>query len=993
MFCHRFGMKKIITVLAASLLLGSANAAVTNLFPNGNFDSPAGSPGAWVEGFGSGTTTFSYPTTGGNPGGYGRMNNSSGWGIWVGGSATPLLLGDYGMVAGGTYTFLMDMKNFVGTGIGKLKIESWGPGGMISDSGEMLASGQSSSWKTYVFSYTIAANATGIKVVPVTGNASQVGYDNIGVVVPNSALTVSITSPINNAVVLSNFTISVTATVTPGSVTNVAFYDGNSLLGNDASSPFSFTVNGASLGAHVLKAVARDNSGNSVTSSVVNITVTNTPTLPGWQLVWADEFTQPNGTSPDSGKWNYDIGTGSGGWGNNELQYYTARTNNVRIENDQLVIEAKAENYMGSSYTSARLLTQGKWSWTYGRMEARIKVPRTQGIWPAFWMLGTNIPSVGWPQCGEIDIMEHIGREPKIVYGTVHGPGYSGSGGVGGSYTFGPDVADDFRVFAVEWSTNVIRWYVDGINYFTVTPANIGGNTWVFNQPQFFLLNVAVGGNWPGNPDGTTILPQKMLVDYVRVYTTNAPPPTAPATPTGFSASPGSAKVYLQWNAASGATGYQVKRATSSGGPFTTIASPTTNNYTDSGVANCSTYYYVVSATNSIGTSTNSLEQTATLGAYALAVNSGGSAAGHFNADANVVGGTIGGGTTASIDTTGLVAPAPQAVYQAERYGNMTYTFPGLITGATYKVRLHHAETYWTAVGQRRFNVLINGAQVLTNFDIIAAAGAQNKAVINEFSAVATGGQIAIQYVTVTDNARASGIEIILAQPTAPAGLAAIAGNSQVSLNWNALPGASYNVKRALASSGPFTTVFSGLTSTNTTDVGLTNDVTYYYVVSAAVLGCESTNSAFVSATPACTPPAAPTAGNNGPLWSGMTLNLTASTVPGATYSWTGPNGFASTNQNPSIANATPSVSGMFNVIAISGGCTSAPAVTLVTVNPPAQIAIQPGGVGHVILTWPGGTLQSATNLAGPWADIIGATSPRTNAASATQDFFRLKLQ
>ena len=989
MFHRSIFMKKAIGTFVTLLAVGLAEAAVTNLFPNGDFDSPAGSAGAWVEGFGSGTTTFSYPTTGGNSGGYGRMNNSSGWGIWVGGSATPLLLGDYGLVAGGTYTFLMDMKNFVGTGIGKLKIESWGPGGMISDSGEMSAGGQSPSWATYAFTYTIAANATGIKVVPVTGNASQVGYDNIGVVVPNSALTVSITSPINNAVVLSNFTISATATVTPGSVTNVAFYDGNSLLGNDASSPFSFTVNGASLGAYALKAVARDNSGNSVTSSVVNVTVTNTPTLPGWQLVWADEFTQPNGTSPDSGKWNYDIGTGSGGWGNNELQYYTARTNNVRIENDQLVIEAKSENYMGSSYTSARLLTQGKWSWTYGRMEARIKVPRTQGIWPAFWMLGTNIPSVGWPQCGEIDIMEHIGREPKIVYGTVHGPGYSGGGGVSGSYTFVPDLADDFHVFAVEWQTNVIRWYVDGINYFTVTPANIGGNTWVFNQPQFFLLNVAVGGNWPGYPDGTTIFPQKMLVDYVRVYNYV---PAAPATPTGVTVSPGSAKVYLKWDAVSGATAYQVKRATTSGGPYTMIASPTANNYTDTGVANCSTYYYVVSATNSIGTSTNSLEETATLGAYALAVNSGGSAVGQFGADANVTGGTIGGGTTASIDTTGLVAPAPQSVYQAERYGNMTYTFPGLITGATYKVRLHHAETYWTAVGQRRFNVLINGAQVLTNFDIISAAGAQNKAVINEFSAVATGGQITIQFVTVTDNARASGIEIILAQSAAPAGLAAIAGNSQVSLNWNAHPGASYNVKRALASGGPYTTIFSGLTSTNTTDAGLTNDVIYYYVVSAAVLGCESTNSAFVSATPVCTPPAAPTAGNNGPLWSGMTLNLTASTVPGATYSWTGPNGFNSTNQNPSIANITPTASGTYNVTTSAGGCSSTPATTTVTVNPPLSLAIQ-AAAGSVILSWPGGELQSATNVSGPWSTVSGAISPRTNPVANAQEFYRIRLQ
>ncbi len=990
MMSQSFDMKKRFAILAVLMTLGYANAAVTNLFPNGNFDSPAGVATPWVEVFGGGTTTYSYPTTGGNPNGFGRMNNSSGWGIWVGGEPTALSLSSLGLVAGGTYTFVMDMKNFVGTGVGKLKIESWAGVAMISDSGDISASSQTAAWATYHFVATLATNATGIKVVPVAGAGAQIGFDNLGVIVPTTGLTVSITSPANNAVVTSNFTINATATVSPGTVTNVAFYDGAALLGNDTSSPFSFTVNGASLGAHALKAVAKDSGGNSATSSVVNVTVSNTPPLVGWQLVWADEFTQANGTSPDSSKWGYDIG--GGGWGNGELQYYTSRTNNVRIENDQLVIEAKAENFGGSSYTSARLLTQNKWSWTYGRMEARIKVPRTQGIWPAFWMLGTNIPSAGWPTCGEIDIMEHIGREPKKVYGTIHGPGYSGGGSVGGSYTFVPDVADDFRVFAIEWSTNIIRWYVDGIQYFSATPASIGGNTWVFNQPQFFLLNVAVGGAWPGNPDGTTILPQKMLVDYVRVYTNAPTPPTAPAVPTGLTVSPGSSKVYLKWDATSGATGYNVKRATISGGTYTTVASPTTNNYTDASVANCSTYFYVVSATNSVGASTNSSEQTATLGAYSLAVNSGGSAAGQFVADANVVGGTVGAVATATIDTSGLIAPAPQAVYQAERFGNCTYTFTGLISGASYKVRLHSAETYWTAAGQRRFNVIINGAQVLTNFDIIAAAGAANKAVISEFNAIATGGQIAIQYVTVTDNARVSGIEIILPRPASPASLTANAGNSQVSLIWNALTGTAYNVKRSLASGGPFTPVFSGLATTNCTDSAVTNGVTYYYVASASLLGCESTNSTFVSATPACTPPPAPTAGNNGPLWTGMTLNLTASTVPGATYSWTGTNGFNSTNQNPSIVNASTISSGIYSVTTSAGGCTSTPATTMVVVNPPATLAIQ-ALAGSVVLSWPGGTLQSATNLGGPWSDVIGSTSPRTNPVAASQEFYRIRLQ
>ena len=249
--------------------------------------------------------------------------------------------------------------------------------------------------------------------------------------------------------------------------------------------------------------------------------------LPGWTLLWADEFTQTNGTAPDSSKWGYD--TGGGGWGNNELQFYTNRTENSRIESGQLVIEARAENFGGRNYTSARLLTKGKWSWTYGRIEARIKVPKGQGIWPAFWMLGANIDSVSWPNCGEIDIMENIGREPSTLYGTVHGPGYSGGGGISGNTVLaGAALGDDFHVYGIEWEQNRIRWFLDGQLYFTVTPSSLpAGSSWVFNQPQFLIFNVAVGGNWPGSPNGTTIFPQRMTVDYVRVYT---PAPVAPTT-------------------------------------------------------------------------------------------------------------------------------------------------------------------------------------------------------------------------------------------------------------------------------------------------------------------------------------------------------------------------------------------------------------------------------------------------------------------------------
>lgn len=255
--------------------------------------------------------------------------------------------------------------------------------------------------------------------------------------------------------------------------------------------------------------------------------------LAAWRLIWADEFDQANGSRPNPSRWAFDIG--GSGWGNQELESYTSRTNNARIENGMLVIEARQEDYTGpdgmaSSYTSARLKSQGKFSTTYGRIEARIQLPRGQGLWPAFWLVGTDIGTVGWPMCGEVDIMENIGREPQIVRGTLHGPGYSGSHGIGKNYISptGRPFADGFHLYAVEWSRDSVRFLVDNQAYFVVTPANLpAGTTWVFNGPQFIILNVAVGGSWPGSPDNSTLFPQRMLVDYVRVYAaTEAPTPS-----------------------------------------------------------------------------------------------------------------------------------------------------------------------------------------------------------------------------------------------------------------------------------------------------------------------------------------------------------------------------------------------------------------------------------------------------------------------------------
>ena len=234
-------------------------------------------------------------------------------------------------------------------------------------------------------------------------------------------------------------------------------------------------------------------------------------------VVWAQEFDGPAGSAPDPATWNLE--TGAGGWGNAELQNYTASRANSSLDGaGALVITAKKE--ADGSYTSARMTTQGRFQTQYGRVEARIAIPRGQGIWPAFWMLGADLPSKGWPAAGEIDVMENIGREPSLVHGTVHGPGYSGGDGISGTYAHprGWSFADDFHTYAVDRKPGSIEWSVDGQVYHRVTRADTGGDPWVFDAPFFLILNVAVGGQWPGYPDASTRLPQQMTVDYVRVY-------------------------------------------------------------------------------------------------------------------------------------------------------------------------------------------------------------------------------------------------------------------------------------------------------------------------------------------------------------------------------------------------------------------------------------------------------------------------------------------
>jgi beta-glucanase (GH16 family) len=248
-------------------------------------------------------------------------------------------------------------------------------------------------------------------------------------------------------------------------------------------------------------------------------TIIPTPTAewerPGWVLAWHDEF---EGAELNRENWTFD--TGAGGWGNQEWEAYTDRPENVRVENGMLVIEAREEPELikGRNYSSGRIKTQGLQSWQYGRIEARIKIPYGQGLWPAFWMLGDDFSKKGWPTAGEIDILEHIGREPDKIYATVHAPGYSGGDGVGTSMiTSAESLKNDFHIYAIEWQENEIRWYFDDLEYFKLTPAEVP-DEWIFNHPFFILLNLAVGGRWPGYPNKTTEFPQFLYVDYVRVY-------------------------------------------------------------------------------------------------------------------------------------------------------------------------------------------------------------------------------------------------------------------------------------------------------------------------------------------------------------------------------------------------------------------------------------------------------------------------------------------
>ena len=294
----------------------------------------------------------------------------------------------------------------------------------------------------------------------------------------------------------------VTFTASATNAVNFDFDFGNGVFQTVPSGVVTYKY--PSTGNYTVNVIAKSSSNLTASKSIqISVTV-------GQSLIFSDEFNTPG--APDPAKWGYDIGTGSGGWGNNELQYYTNRTDNVVVSNGTLKIIAKKENYSGSAYTSARLLSQNKFSFKYGKVEARAKLPAGVGTWPAIWMLGNNISTVGWPTSGEIDIMEHKGSDLNKIYSTLHHPGHSGGNGDGATKVIS-NATTEFHNYKMEWDASSIKFYIDDVLFYTFA----NNSSLPFNQNFFLLLNFAMGGNFGGSVD-PAFTSATFELDYIRVY-------------------------------------------------------------------------------------------------------------------------------------------------------------------------------------------------------------------------------------------------------------------------------------------------------------------------------------------------------------------------------------------------------------------------------------------------------------------------------------------
>lgn len=525
-----------------------------------------------------------------------------------------------------------------------------------------------------------------------------------------------------------------------------------------------------------------------------------------WSITWSDEFNGAAGSFPDPTNWTYDVG--GGGWGNGEFEVYcaagsdsapcSAASPNVFMDgNGNLVIRA-IRNTDGT-WTSTRMKTEGLQQFQYGRIEARIKLPLGKGLWPAFWMLGTNIPTVGWPNCGESDIMEWFDLYPPTASSsTDHGPGYSGGNGIGSLFPFpnGGRIDDaGYHTYGVVWSSYQMQFYRDDWTtpFLTITPALVPpGDQWAFNHPFFVLLNEAVGSFFFPGPDITTPVPADMLVDYVRVMAWNNGAPPAPRNLRAKTKA--SNQIEIQWEAGVGASG-----PSSPADAYDIYASTSPNfqasfgnllvqhyhgtRYVHQGLNPVTAYYYQVRAVGLGGESVSSNEDSATTEPFGdgrgIAIHAGGYAVENFASEMFSAGGFT-NFHTVQVDTSSVENPAPQAVYQTEHWGASDWAIPNLNPHADYTLRLHFVENTFTAAGKRMFNVIVNGEQVLTDFDIFATAGAMSKAVTRDFAVTPDeNGVVAIQFVPGSaDQPTVSGIELILHPDDDEAGAPVVVGSA-----------------------------------------------------------------------------------------------------------------------------------------------------------------------------------------------------------------------
>lgn|GEM_PF-3051184 len=507
-------------------------------------------------------------------------------------------------------------------------------------------------------------------------------------------------------------------------------------------------------------------------------------TTPDWQLVWSDEFSGTAGSPPNPQNWTLTQGlTPDGAQSYNCL--FGQATNgcdpnnpNVFLDgNGNLAIVARAAAGAPNGVTTGRLSTTAGsnnstilFGTQYGRIEAGITLPvnaGNQGVWPAFWMLGNNISSVSWPSSGEIDIMEYIGqRNLTQIFGTIHGQGYADTGL--GNRATNPAGWSGYHVFGILWSPNLVQFYVDDISniYFSITPADLMANqswlsaglsAWPFNNPFFILLDLNMGGPFPGNVSSATTFPQTLLVDYVRVYQATSPAPPTDVAVTATSQS----QVALNWTASTTANvTYNVYRSSLPGvAPLaqtppaavvpksnqTLIANNITGtSYYDANLAPGRTYYYTVTSSGLYSSEAAATQVPVTMPTSGVGSNGGEihvSAGGYSGTGQYIQNSLVNGGFTNAFtntfDTAQVTDPAPRDVYHSERWGPQTWTIAHLTPGGSYDLRMHFAESAFAGVGQRQFNVLVNGTQVLTNFDILAAAGAQNTVVTQTVNVVA----------------------------------------------------------------------------------------------------------------------------------------------------------------------------------------------------------------------------------------------------------------